>query len=42
MKERIKLEKANKTEDKATKESQQKRKNQKDAVGQKKEEKARN
>lgn len=42
MKERIKLEKANKTEDKATKESQQKRKNQNDAVGQKKKEKARN
>lgn len=39
MKERIKLEKANKTEDKATKESQQKRKNQNDAVGQKKKKK---
>ena len=40
MKERIKLEKANKTVDKSTKESQQKRKNQKDAVGQKKKKKA--
>lgn len=39
MKERIKLEKANKTDDKATKEGQQKRKNQKDAVGQKKKKK---
>ena len=36
MKERIKLEKANKTGDKAAKEGQQKRKNQKDAVGPKK------
>lgn len=42
MKERIKLEKANKTDDKPTKEGQQKRKNQKDAVGQKKKIKARN
>ena len=39
MKERIKLEKANKTDDKATKEGQQKRKNQKDAVGKKKKKK---
>lgn len=42
MKERIKLEKANKTDDKATKEGQKKRKNQKDAVGQKKKKKPEN